>query len=75
MEREGLDRRLVHVFVAAIYVEITAAEAGKLEWLWCYEGTKGNKTSQRETFILTIASSGWWMLFLKEENQKKECKK
>jgi hypothetical protein len=38
MEQEGLslDRHLVHVFVAAIDVEITTAQAGELERGWCH---------------------------------------
>jgi hypothetical protein len=59
MEREGLslDRRLFQVFVAAIDMEIAAAEAGELENVMDGYVDKGEST-----FILIIASSGWSIL-------------
>jgi hypothetical protein len=63
MEQDGLslDRHLIHVFVAAIDVEITTAQAGKLERVWCHR--RNDESRPSKTLILTIASSGWWTLF------------
>jgi hypothetical protein len=48
MEQEGLslDRHLIHVFVAAIDVEITAAQAGELERGWCHRRNDESKPRQ-----------------------------
>ena len=63
MEQEdlSLDRHLIHVFVAAIEVEITTAEAGKLERVCCHRRSDASRPSK--TLILTIASPGCWTLF------------
>jgi hypothetical protein len=63
MEQEGLglDRHFIHVLVAAIDMEITTAQAGKLEWVWCHR--RNDERRPGKTLILTIASSGCRMLF------------
>ena len=63
MEQEGLslDRHLVHVFVAAIDVEITTAQTGELERGWCHR--RNDESKPGKTLILMIASSGCCMLF------------
>jgi hypothetical protein len=52
MEREGLslDRHLIHVFVAAIDVEITTAQTGKLERVWCHRRNDESKPRQDLNF-------------------------
>jgi hypothetical protein len=52
MEQEGLslDRHLIHVFVAAIDVEITTAQAGKLERVWCHRRNDESKRRQDLNF-------------------------
>jgi hypothetical protein len=63
MEQEGLslDRHLIHVFVAAVDMEITTAQTGKLERVWCHR--RNDESRPGKTLILTIASSGCWTLF------------
>jgi len=52
MEQEvlSLDRHLIHVFVAAINVEITTAQAGKLERVWCHRRNDESRPRQDLNF-------------------------
>jgi hypothetical protein len=52
MEQEGLslDRHLIHVFVAAIDMEITTAQAGKLDKGWCHRRNDESKPRQDLNF-------------------------